>query len=332
MVTRSERVARTFTNLFLLWVILFSVAAYVYPRAFLRLAPHINLGLGLIMFGMGITLEARDFMRVAHMPYAVLCGVFGQFLIMPLAAVILSRAFRLSPELSMGLIILGSCPGGTASNVITYLAKGDVPLSVTMTACTTVLAVAMTPILVWVLGGTYLPVEPWALLKSVLTIVLLPVAAGMLAHKMLREGMRPFCDIFPAISVLFIALVIAAVVARNQTTLASVGGMVLLVALLHNLMGLVCGYFLACLFRLPRQACRTIAIEVGMQNSGLGASLATTHYAAAPIVALPSALFSVLHNLTGSLLASWWSRRAHHDDAGNATRNPGALNGTHTQG
>jgi len=298
-----------FVDYFFLWVILFAVCAYFKPAPFTALAPYINPGLGLIMFGMGMTLHKEDFQRILNMKRAVLCGLLGQFLIMPLTAAVLAKVLGLSPELSMGFIIVGSCPGGTASNVISYLSNADVALSVTLTASTTILGVVVTPALIWLYGGAYLPVEPLALLKSVLVIVLLPLAAGMGLHMLIRERIQKIEAVFPAISVLLIILIISAIVGLSQEKIADVAMLVILTAFAHNTIGLGLGYAFAALFRLPEQARRTIAIEVGMQNSGLGVSLATTHFASAPLVALPSAIFSVVHNLTGSLLASVWSRR-----------------------
>ena len=173
---------RLWTQGFVLWVVAFSVAAYVVPTPFAALKDGIVPGLGVIMFGMGMTLTPADFVRVAQMPRAVLCGVIGQFGLMPLLAYALAKAFRLEPELAMGFIILGACPGGTASNVIAYLAKADVALSVTMTACSTVLAVFLTPALVKFYGGEFLDVDALALFKSVVYVVLLPVSGGLLAR------------------------------------------------------------------------------------------------------------------------------------------------------
>lgn len=296
------------TNQFVLWVIVFSIAAYLIPRPFAWLAPGIVPGLGLIMFGMGMTLVPDDFARVARMPRAILCGVLGQFLIMPLVAWAIAKGFRLSPEFAMGFIILGCCPGGTASNVIAYLAKADVALSVTMTACSTVLAILLTPWLIGVLGGSFLPVDSWGLFLSVVKIVLIPVGAGFLIRYFAGRRVERFLSVFPALSVLIIVLIIAAIVALSRDTLADALGVLGVLVFAHNLLGMSLGYGLATLFRLPVSARRTIAVEVGMQNSGLGVALAKAHFDSA-LVALPASLFSVAHNLTGSALANYWRSR-----------------------
>lgn len=301
-----QRGLKLFVDAFVLWVVVFSLLAWWQPAAFTGFRPWIKPGLGLIMFGMGMTLLPADFLRVARMPRAVACGVAGQFIIMPLAAWGIARVLRLEPELAMGLIIVGCCPGGTASNVVAYLARADVSLSVTMTAVSTLLAVVLTPLLTWGLGGTYMAVDPLALLLDVCTIVLVPVALGLAFNTWFRRFSVPLQQVFPAISVLVIVLIIACVVGLSHEKLPAVIGTLGAAVLLHNLAGLGLGYGLAWACRLPATARRTVAIEVGMQNSGLAVALASAHFT--PLAALPGSLFSVLHNLTGATLASVWRR------------------------
>jgi len=316
------KIVARWTEWFVLWVVICSALAYRFPAPFAALRPGIVPGLGVIMFGMGMTLVPADFARVAKMPRAVGCGILGQFLIMPLVAFALAKALRLPPELAMGFIILGCCPGGTASNVIAYLSNADVALSVTMTACSTLLAIGLTPWLIGALGGRFLAVDRVALLLSVLKVVLIPVLAGLGVRWWLRERVRTILAVFPAISVLVIVLIIACIVAQSRERLADALGVVGALVVLHNLLGLVLGYGLAWSFRLPRQARRTVAIEVGMQNSGLGVVLAQSHFTSA-LVALPSSVFSVVHNLTGSAAASYWRRTPQPpvDDKKNSPRN-----------
>ncbi|GMW02327.1 MAG: Na+-dependent transporter [Candidatus Hydrogenedentota bacterium] len=303
-----RKVLVLWTNGFVVWVALFAVAAYFVPRPFAALQPAIAPGLGLIMFGMGITLTSADFQRVLRMPRAVACGILGQFLIMPLVAALLAWVFRLPPDIAMGFIIVGSCPGGTASNVVSYLAKADVALSVTMTSCTTLMAVVLTPALIGLYGGVYLPVDRWGLFMSLVQIVLVPVALGFGVRWWLREKTRAVLEVFPAISVLVVALVIACVTALSRDNIVNNLSVTGLLVVVHNISGLALGYALATMFRLPVTARRTIAIEVGMQNSGLGVALAKAHFDSA-LTALPASLFSVVHNMTGSAIAGYWARR-----------------------
>lgn len=303
-----NRALRYIVDGFPLWVLLVSALAYAVPAPFAALKPGIVPGLGVIMFGMGMTLSVADFRRVLQRPAAVALGVTAQFLIMPGIAWALAHAFHLGPELAMGMIVVGCCPGGTASNVIAYLARADVALSVTLTACSTVLAVGMTPALIWLLGGQYLPVDPGSLLLDVIKIVLIPVGAGLLINAGLKDRAAKIAQFLPALSVAIIVLVIATIVALSHDKLPAVIGVAGIAVVLHNVLGMLLGYGLATLFRMPVPVRRTMAIEVGMQNSGLGVALASAHFGA--VAALPASLFSVVHNLTGSLVAAVWRRSA----------------------
>lgn len=307
-----RRALHVWTEGFAVWVVLFSAAAWWMPAPFAALAPGIVPGLGVIMFGMGMSLLPGDFARVFKQPRAVACGVAGQFVLMPAIAWGIAHGLGMPPEIALGFIILGCCPGGTASNVIVYLSRGNVALSVTLTACSTLLAVVLTPLLVWRLGGAIVPVDVWGLFKSVVSIVLVPVGAGLIVHRYLGRRVDAINAVFPALSVLIIVLVIAAIIAGARDTLPQAGGVLAVGVLLHNTLGLALGYGLARLGGLSARDCRTIAVEVGMQNSGLGVALASKHFSAA--VALPSSIFSVVHNLTGSALANYW-RRAPDDGA-----------------
>lgn len=289
-------------NGFVVWVVLFSGLAWLFPVPFQTLKPAIVPGLGIIMFGMGMSLVPADFARVVAQPRAVACGLVGQFLLMPGIAWIITRSLGLPEEIQLGFIVLGCCPGGTASNVIVYLARGNVALSVTMTACSTVAAVFLTPFLIQLLGSRVVPVDAWALFRSVITIVLVPVSAGLLVHVVLGKRVARINEIFPAVSVAIIVLVIAAVVGLSHNVLPQVGLVLAGAVFLHNLLGLGSGYLLAWGAGLSAADRRTVAIEVGMQNSGLGVALASQHFS--PLAALPASLFSVVHNLTGSLLAT----------------------------
>jgi BASS family bile acid:Na+ symporter len=292
---------------FVVWVALAAAAALIWPAAFTWVQPLIIPGLGAIMFGMGVTLTPADFKRVARQPYAVGVGLAAQFLIMPLAAAGIAKLFGLPPAIAAGLILVGSCPGGAASNVITYLAKGDVALSVTMTSCSTLVAVVATPYLTAWLAGAYVPVRPVELLMSILTIVIFPVLAGLLVRQFLADRLRNIEAVLPVLSVVFIVLIVACIVALSKGQLAETGLLVFVSVTAHNSSGLLLGYGMAKLTGLDAVRCRTIAIEVGMQNSGLGVALARKHFADV-LVALPSAIFSVIQNITGPALANYWAR------------------------
>ena len=301
-----ERVSGIAGKYFALWVVLASVVAFFLPPL-AALTGYINPLLGLVMFGMGLTLTASDFVRVFRRPAGVAIGVAGQFTIMPLVAFLLAVALRLPPELAAGVILLGCCPGGTASNVITYLARGDVSLSVSMTAVSTMLAPLLTPLLVLLLAGAWLPVDAVGLFVSIVQIVLLPVAAGVLVNTFLGGAVRRVRPALPLVSVVAIIVIVAGVVAASAESLLTVGPLVLLVVVLHNLTGYALGYGVARALKIEPSQRRAMVVEVGMQNSGLAAALATTYFS--PVAALPGAVFSVWHNISGPALATFWSRR-----------------------
>jgi BASS family bile acid:Na+ symporter len=306
--SRIDQLAGLLTQGFVVWVALAAAAALLWPAGFTWFQPLIVPGLGLIMFGMGTALTPADFKRVAEQPYAVGVGLAAQFLIMPLAAAGIAKIFDLPPGLAAGLILVGSCPGGTASNVMTYLAKGDVALSVTMTSCSTIVSVVATPYLMSWLAGMYVPVHPLDLLLSILMIVIIPVTAGLITRQFLGQGGHKIETLLPIVSVAFIVLIVACIVALSKKQLLESGPFVFAIVALHNGCGLALGYAMAKLAGLDAVRCRTIAIEVGMQNSGLGVALARKHFADV-LVALPSAIFSVWHNITGPALANYWSRK-----------------------
>ncbi|HEY7322460.1 MAG TPA: bile acid:sodium symporter family protein [Candidatus Binatia bacterium] len=303
-----SRSADFIVRFFVAWVALAAVTALIWPAAFLWFQPLIVPGLGAVMFGMGITLTPADFKRVAKQPYAVGVGLVAQFLIMPFAAAGIAKLFGLPPAIAAGLVLVGSCPGGTASNVMTYLAKGDVALSVTMTSCSTIAAVVATPYLTLWLAGEYVPVHPLELLMSILTIVIFPVLAGLIVRRFLADRVRKIEVVLPVLSVVFIVLIVACIVALSKAQLLQSGALVFVTVTAHNATGLALGYGMAKLAGLDAVRCRTIAIEVGMQNSGLGVALARKHFADV-LVALPAAIFSVIQNITGPALANYWARK-----------------------
>ncbi|MEN5074397.1 bile acid:sodium symporter family protein [Isoptericola cucumis] len=303
-----RKVAELAGRWFAVLVLLGGIAGLAAPTALEPIAGHIPLLLGIIMFGMGLTLRGADFVLVLRRPWAVLLGVVCQFTIMPLLAWGIGHLFGLDGAAMIGMILVGAAPGGTASNVIVYLAKGDTALSVTLTSVSTLLAPLLTPALVLWLAGTDLDVTYGSLVGSIVQVVLIPVLAGLLvrafAGGLVERYMLPY---LPLVSVAGIVVVVAGIVAANADAVLSTGLLVALAVILHNGLGLLLGYGAARAAGLEETARRAVSVEVGMQNSGLAASLATTHFT--PAAALPAALFSVWHNISGSLLASHWARR-----------------------
>lgn len=295
------------TRLFPLWAILASALAWLQPQLFTGYQSWIMPLLSIVMFGMGLTLHASDFSYVLQMPKLVFAGITLQYTIMPLTAVVLSNIMGLDPLLTAGMILVGTCPGGTASNVICYLARGNVALSITLTAISTLLAVILTPALTYELVSASIEVPVRDMLLSILVMVIIPVSTGVLLNHIAGSRLKTISEIFPLLSVLAIVFIIAIIVALNAGNFQQIGLMVVIAVILHNGAGLFLGYYTSRLLGYSPTECRTLAIEVGMQNSGLAVALAIKYFSAA--AALPGALFSIWHNLSGSILAGFWSRR-----------------------
>lgn len=285
--------------------------ALAHPPSFTWIKPHIPLFLGVIMFGMGLTLEFGDFRNILGKWRLVGFGVFMQYAIMPVLAVGISFALGLPPEATVGMVLVGACPGGTASNVVAYLARANVPLSVTLTLASTCLAPVLTPAIVYLILEQKVEMDFWGMVASVFWIVVFPLVDGLILRRLLRRWLEPFLRYFPSLSILVIAMLIACIIGLNQTTLLALPVLVFAAVVLHNGLGLAAGYSLARLARCSRRDARTLAIEVGMQNSGLGVALAVAHFGAAS--ALPGALFSLWHNISGVFLARRW-RAADNSD------------------
>lgn len=290
-----------------LFVLLIGVVGAARPQTLTWVGPYVGWLLGVVMFGMGMTLTFQDFKRVLQRPWEVLLGVVAQFLIMPLAAWFLVWLFALPPELAIGVVLVGTCPGGTASNVISYLAKGDVALSVSMTMATTLLAPVVTPTLTWLLAGSWIEVSFTAMMISIAQMVLLPLLLGLTAHHFFERTVEKILPVMPVVSVVTIVLLVGVVVALGAESLLDVGLLMAAIVVLHNAFGLVLGYGMARLFRLDSKKARTVSIEVGMQNSGMAASLAVLYFS--PAAAIPGAIFSVWHNISGSIVANYFARR-----------------------
>jgi BASS family bile acid:Na+ symporter len=268
----------------------------------------INPMLGVIMFGMGLTLSPHDFKIVLSRPKDIFIGCFAQFTVMPLLAWGLTYLFSLPKELALGVILVGCCPGGTASNVITYLAKGDLALSVGMTATSTLLAPVMTPFLVWLMAGTMVNVDTIGMLLSIVYVVIAPIIIGLLCQRFIPKLTKRVTPYLPAFSSVAIALVVGIVVAHNADRLMLGGMVVIIVVVIHNLMGLLVGFIIGKTLQLTRPKCVALSIEVGMQNSGLASSLAVLHFASYPLATVPGAIFSVWHNISGALAAKFFNK------------------------
>lgn len=261
----------------------------------------------LVMLSMGMTLSWQNFRSVWQQKSAVLLGVTIQFIIMPLTAFLLAKTLNLSTELTVGLMLVGTTAGGTASNVMAYLAKGDLALSVSMTLVSTLLAVFLLPLLTWLYIGQSIEVPAIGMLLSLIKLILLPVIIGMILNHFFHQKLKKIEPIFPIFSMFTIVLIIAIVVALNHHNLSNVIWLLILAVVLHNLVGLASGYGLAKLFGHNDKTARTLAIEVGMQNSGLSVALAMQYFSSP--AALPGAMFSIWHNISGSIFAAYWQRK-----------------------
>ncbi len=296
-------------------VILVAALALLSPQtvSFLKTS-YVNPLLGLVMFGMGLTLKPADFKVVFSRPKDVLIGCASQFVIMPLLAFLLTKVFQLSPELAVGVILVGTCPGGTSSNVMTYLSKGDVALSVGMTSVSTILAPFLTPLLTLLYAGQRVEVNVVSMFVSIVEVVLLPILLGFVINRFFHSFTQNAVRVLPLISTTAIVAIVAAVVSANSAKILTSGLLILVVVILHNLLGYAAGYMVARLLKLDTAKCRAISIEVGMQNSGLATSLATTHFAQYPLATIPGAVFSVWHNISGAILANIFARTADKAD------------------
>jgi BASS family bile acid:Na+ symporter len=300
-------------NTFAYWVLFFAILAYYQPAMFVGLKTLIVPLLGLVMFGMGLTLKLDDFAALSRHPWRVGLGVVAHFVIMPGMAWLLCQVFHLDPQIAVGVILVGCCPSGTSSNVMTWLAKGDLALSVAIAAVTTLLAPLLTPALIWLLASAWLPVSFMEMFWSILQLVMLPIVLGVVAQRLLGDKVRFAVDVLPLVSVVSIVMIVCAVVALSQAKIRESGLIIMLVVMLHNSFGYLLGYFTGRLFKLPLAQRKSLALEVGMQNSGLGAALAAAHFS--PLAAVPSALFSVWHNISGALLSTWFRRMEDPDAA-----------------
>lgn len=317
---------RTITNNFALLTVIGVACAWFFPPAFTwmtdgRIAvagqPLLSLALGVIMLAMGLTLTFDDYRQLAAAPRALVAGVALQFAVMPLAGFVIARGLALEPGMAVGLILVACCPGGTASNIVTFLARGNVALSVVMTMTSTLAAVVLTPLLTGWLAGAYVEIDRWNLLVNMIAVVLVPVVAGTLLNRLFPRAAARVSAVLPLIAIVLVILIVGGIVGGAKAQIAQHAGVLLLATFLLHAVGFTLGYLLARVLGLEVIAARTISIEVGMQNSGLGSGLAKTPAFAAQFADLqqaalapvPAAISAVWHVLIGSLLAGWWRQR-----------------------
>lgn len=302
-----NKIADIFTRAMVLWVLAAAVMGYYVPGALVMFAPFTEWFFALTMFGIGAALSVKDFEPVLKKPHTVLLGTLAQFSIMPLLGFLLAKALGLPPELAAGMVLAGAVPGAMASNVISYLARADVAYSVALTSTSTLLSPVLTPVLIYIFARSFIPIDPAAILLSILKMVIVPLFLGMAVKKTLSNRMEGVLKIFPAISALFIAFICGLVVALNRDYLKGITVLIFAAVFLHNFFGLILGYGAGKLFGFDIKRKRTLAFEVGMQNAGLGAVLALKHFSVQ--TAVPNALFATWCIITASVLAEVWSGR-----------------------
>lgn len=314
-----KKIAELIGKYFGIIIIVFMLGGFAIPEEFKWVMgkvagiPVLTLLLGIIMFGMGMTLKLEDFALVLKRPKDVLLGVVAQFVVMPVLALGIAKLFSLSPALTAGVVLVGTCPGGTSSNVISYMAKGDIALSVTMTSVSTLLAPIMTPFLTYQLIGTSISFDPIGMFWSIVQIVIIPICIGLAFRSMLPQVAVAATAYLPSVSAIAISLIVAGVISVSRENILSTSATILAVVIMHNVLGYLLGFSLAKASGLDWKRSITIAIEVGMQNSGLATGLAKTHFATMPMAAVPGAVFSAWHNISGAILA-WLVVKFHKED------------------
>ena len=296
---------------YMAWVVLIVAAlALLLPKTCLWIQTGwVTYLLMIVMFGMGMTMKLSDFSIVFKRPRDVVIGCLAQFIIMPLLAFSLGKLFGLDNELLVGVVIVGTCPGGTSSNVITYLSKGDTALSVGMTSVNTLLAPFLTPLLTYLYLRTTVSVDIWSMFLSIIQVVIVPITLGLLINKLFGNVTQKVSDALPTVSVTAICLIVASVVSHNSEKILSTGLVIFAVVVLHNLFGYLCGYLIGVLFKMDLPRKKAIAIEVGMQNSGLATTLAGSAFPDLTMATVPGAVFSVWHNISGAVLAGFLNKK-----------------------
>ena len=311
-----EKIGNFFGKFMALIILAVAALALFVPQSCLWIQTKwVNPLLMLVMFGMGLTLKIEDFALVFTRPKDIIIGCLAQFTVMPLLAFALARIFALDEALTIGVVLVGCCPGGTASNVITYLSKGDVPLSVAMTSVNTLLAPFLTPFITYLLLRTTVHIDMLAMFLTIIKIVIVPIALGLILNKFFEKTCEKAAEFLPFVSIFCITLTVASVVSHNALGIRQTGALILIAVIAHNLLGLLTGYLLGMLLKMTPAKKRTLAIEVGMQNSGLAVSLAKTSFPDLAMATVPGAIFSVWHNLSGAFLASVFRRLENKQDS-----------------
>jgi len=294
------------TSLFPLWVIVFSIWAYFDSQTWTALQTFVIPLLSIVMFSMGLTLKTKDFYRIFKNFKIILLGIFLQFLLMPGIGYFLISIFDLETVIAIGILLVGTAPGGTASNVICYLAKGDITLSISLTTCSTFLAVFFMPTLFWLYTGTDIDVPILQMMLSIFKIIILPVTLGVFLNSLNLKFLNKIKNALPLIAITAIVIIIATIIGSSSDQILIYGWLILLIVIFHNLLGFIFGYYSCYLLNLDKKTSRTIAIEIAMQNSGLATALAIKYFGA--VSAVPAAFYSVWHNISGSLIANFWKK------------------------
>lgn len=305
-------------SLFPIWALAFSTVAFISPESFTSLKDYIVPLLTIIMMAMGLTLSFSDFKEVFKYKSAILVGVILQFTVMPIAALLLSKVIGLDSDLLIGMVLVGAVAGGTSSNVMAFLAGANVALSITMTAFSTLLGIILTPFIISFLLSTTIEVPTSAMVVSLFKIVLVPVITGVVVNQLFGQIVTKVQSVLPLISMVAIVLIVAIVVALNKSNIQQVGTIVAVAVVLHNTIGLALGYFITKALKFEEAICRTIAFEVGLQNSGLAAALAVKHFT--PAAAIAGSSFSVWHNISGSILAGYWKRKRENKELSDSVK------------
>ena len=302
-----SKVSKFATNTFLIWMLIAAIIGFIFPAQLATLSSWVPYLLGIVMLGMGLIIDPKDFKIIFQAPRSVIVGVILQYTIMPLSAFLIVKLFHLPPEIAIGVILVGCCPGGTSSNVMSYLANANVALSVAITSVSTLLAPFLTPALIYLFAHEWLQVSFISMFWSVVQVILIPIIIGFVLQKVFKKFADTTATALPIVSVVAISLILASVVGSSKAQILATGLLIFAVVILHNLIGYVLGYTFAKILKLDRPDKKAVSIEVGMQNSGLAVSLATVHFN--PLSAVPGAVFSLIHNITGPILAKYWNKR-----------------------